>query len=558
MLNNASSQGINMALGQQKQFSWTQLAMAGATAWAGQNTDWVKSLQADRFSNAAFQTGSAMAGWGIDHAQGRDNGSGSSALISAISSAVASVVASSMQSVDNAKQQGVTATAQKAEVVDVSGAAPLQPGSESTGGFEIDGAAFAREFYAGKQVNIGPSAGDPTYTVQPGDTMSGIANRFSLDAGKLGALNGYGNDIRPGQVVHLSGTDDVSDQTAMAFKRRSAAQMDNRRAVIAQRAQEAQAATAGVAQDANDIRTSFSYRSQMSRALGDIADNTSQMQLSPVADSRSALVRGGSAFIGAVHDTLQLATDQAYLAASTLSGGLINDQGAGARNVERVNNFPRAMMSLSQSLGDGMYYAAHPLELSAEQIGSFTGSLATGYGVGKVASLFSEAGVVGNTFKATHNEVVLTTQQAADLNMFNQRSAASANGPVQFGQIGVSPEFSNAGRFKGASVSDVADAIRSGDISPSDIQINTIRWDGQSVAVNNRSLTALSEAGYAPRNVIDITDTIGTNLSNPDNVFAVMQRLREMNFQPSPQIGVRPHGSTWQTPPAYTVKITGE
>lgn len=142
--------------------------------------------------------------------------------------------------------------------------------------------------------------------------------------------------------------------------------------------------------------------------------------------------------------------------------------------------------------------------------------------------------------------------------MFNQKSAAPASGSVQFGQIGVSPEFSNAGRFKGALVSDVAKSIRSGEIAVSDIQINTIRWGGQRVAVNNRSLTALSEAGHSPTNIVDITSTISKDLENPDNIFAVMQRLREMNFKPSPQIGVRPLGSTRQAPPAYIVKILGE
>ncbi|MFZ6723340.1 hypothetical protein [Undibacterium sp. Ji49W] len=172
------------------------------------------------------------------------------------------------------------------------------------------------------------------------------------------------------------------------------------------------------------------------------------------------------------------------------------------------------------------------------------------------ANAWSNAGKIS----AVRDAVQLATleQQAADLTMFNQKSTAPASGSVQFGQIGVSPEFSNAGRFKGALVSDVAKSIRSGEIAVSDIQINTIRWGGQRVAVNNRSLTALSEAGHSPTNIVDITSTISKDLGNPDSIFAVIQRLREMNFKPSPQIGVRPLGSTRQTPPAYIVKILGE
>ncbi|MFZ6769941.1 hypothetical protein ACO0LM_23040 [Undibacterium sp. Di26W] len=172
------------------------------------------------------------------------------------------------------------------------------------------------------------------------------------------------------------------------------------------------------------------------------------------------------------------------------------------------------------------------------------------------ANAWSNAGKISVVRDAV--QLATLEQQAADLTMFNQKSAAPASGSVQFGQIGVSPEFSNAGRFKGALVSDVAKSIRSGEIAVSDIQINTIRWGGQRIAVNNRSLTALSEAGHSPTNIVDITSTISKDLGNPDNIFAVMQRLREMNFKPSPQIGVRPLGSTRQTPPAYIVKILGE
>jgi hypothetical protein len=123
------------------------------------------------------------------------------------------------------------------------------------------------------------------------------------------------------------------------------------------------------------------------------------------------------------------------------------------------------------------------------------------------------------------------------------------------GQIGVSPEFSLAGAFKAKSVQDIASAIARGGLSPDDVPVHVIRWDGQHAAVNNRSLTALSMAGRAPTNVIDVTDAFDLDKSNPDSLFAVVQRLRALDFQPSPEIGVRPPGGDWQTPRAYTVRI---
>jgi hypothetical protein len=94
-------------------------------------------------------------------------------------------------------------------------------------------------------------------------------------------------------------------------------------------------------------------------------------------------------------------------------------------------------------------------------------------------------------------------------------------------------------------------------MSPDQVPVNVVRWDGQYVAVNNRSLAVLSAAGMEPTNVVDVTDTLSTDQSDPDSIQAVVQRLREMDFQPSSQIGVRPPESNWQTPPAYTIKKPG-
>lgn len=88
-----------------------------------------------------------------------------------------------------------------------------------------------------------------------------------------------------------------------------------------------------------------------------------------------------------------------------------------------------------------------------------------------------------------------------------------------------------------------------------DVQVNVIRWNGEVVVVNNRSLTALSKTEYAPTNVVDVTKDLGFSMADPDNVYAMVQRMREINFKPQTSIGVRPPGSHWSTPPNYFVEL---
>lgn len=55
-------------------------------------------------------------------------------------------------------------------------------------------------------INSGASAGTPTYTVQSGDTLSGIASKYGTTYQKLAQINGIQNPnlIYPGQVIKLS------------------------------------------------------------------------------------------------------------------------------------------------------------------------------------------------------------------------------------------------------------------------------------------------------------------------------------------------------------------
>ena len=54
-------------------------------------------------------------------------------------------------------------------------------------------------------------------------------------------------------------------------------------------------------------------------------------------------------------------------------------------------------------------------------------------------------------------------------------------------------------------MSDVANGLRSGKISPDQLPIEFITRNGQQIALNNRSLTALKRAGLEPSKLIDRT-----------------------------------------------------
>lgn len=149
----------------------------------------------------------------------------------------------------------------------------------------------------------------------------------------------------------------------------------------------------------------------------------------------------------------------------------------------------------------------------------------------------------------------LTADQRADIELYNRMTRAPASGPVKFGQKAVSPNFGKKGALNGQSVQEVAESIRNGSRAVDDMRIEVIRWDGEWVAVNNRSLTALSMAGRRPTNVVDITESISLATSNPDNLFAVVQRLREMDYKPSNSTGVRSVNNDWNAPPEYQVEI---
>lgn len=118
---------------------------------------------------------------------------------------------------------------------------------------------------------------------------------------------------------------------------------------------------------------------------------------------------------------------------------------------------------------------------------------------------------------------------------------AAEGGGVLFGQASVARTFTTAEagstfKYAGQSIADVAAGLRSGAISASEIPVEVVNIGGRLVAVNNRSLTALTRAGLSPTHIIDVSGNAAT-------VEKVLGRLAEMGGTPSATIRIRGMGA---------------
>lgn len=83
-------------------------------------------------------------------------------------------------------------------------------------------------------------------------------------------------------------------------------------------------------------------------------------------------------------------------------------------------------------------------------------------------------------------------------------SAPNRTPRVLFGQPSVKSTFAH-GPFKGKSINEVAQGLRNGTISPDQLPLDVLVRNGQTVTLNNRSLTALRRAGVEPTVINDRT-----------------------------------------------------
>jgi filamentous hemagglutinin len=120
-------------------------------------------------------------------------------------------------------------------------------------------------------------------------------------------------------------------------------------------------------------------------------------------------------------------------------------------------------------------------------------------------------------------------------------AAEDTSNPILFGQRSVgrfftSEEDGSTFKFAGQNIADVASGVRSGAISPDELPIQYVVRDGQNIAINNRSLLALTRAGVDPTVTVDVT-------GDPFAEARITNRLNEMGGAPSETIRVRGAGS---------------
>lgn len=145
-------------------------------------------------------------------------------------------------------------------------------------------------------------------------------------------------------------------------------------------------------------------RAELEDLLDPLYSSASNMMTIEIVGGRNAVQEASPLrrYAGSLTDTLidgalgtaQFISDQGYLAANLLSGGLIDGRGAATRNAALVRGLPDA---LGKTVGELMYYAKSLGELSAEQAGALTGNallaLAPGGRVLRGSVLGVEAGV---------------------------------------------------------------------------------------------------------------------------------------------------------------------
>jgi hypothetical protein len=135
--------------------------------------------------------------------------------------------------------------------------------------------------------------------------------------------------------------------------------------------------------------------------------------------------------------------------------------------------------------------------------------------------------------------------------------------PVYFGQPSVQSHFSEMGLFRGRSLEDMVEKLKTGVLKPDAIPIQFIWVDGKKVTVNNRSLTVLYKAGMRPTKLIDRTNNLP--LQGRESLEEVLQRLETMGGKPSTEMLVRRRGlgrdgqpkeaSDWDAPIAEIVHM---
>jgi hypothetical protein len=159
---------------------------------------------------------------------------------------------------------------------------------------------------------------------------------------------------------------------------------------------------------------------------------------------------------------------------------------------------PDANLALRQAAGVGLSAYTDengtpvPLgELLATGLGAGVETAALLYTPGGEAAGALAARLSGKVCRALSRTGARAGAEAAEQAL----TAAAKSGPLRFTQTTASPMFSAEGSFAGRSISQVADALRSGTMTAADVPVEFIVRDGNRLIVNTRSSLALRQAG---------------------------------------------------------------
>lgn len=126
-----------------------------------------------------------------------------------------------------------------------------------------------------------------------------------------------------------------------------------------------------------------------------------------------------------------------------------------------------------------------------------------------------------------HEKVAVSGQSKHKENRLTKDDGATTKKEIQLAQKGVDRTFTTRKKgsnfkYAGKTITEVAEGLRTGRISPKEIPVEFVVIEGERYAVNNRSLLAFRRAGMQPTKVIDVT-------ADPIKMKRVKERLREMD-----------------------------
>lgn len=120
--------------------------------------------------------------------------------------------------------------------------------------------------------------------------------------------------------------------------------------------------------------------------------------------------------------------------------------------------------------------------------------------------------------------------------------------PLRFSQAKASPLFKDEGKFAGKTISDVADALRAGTLTPNDVPVTNVKIGNVRLIESTRSSLALRQSG------IPESAWVLKRLRGKEIVNKILQRLADNKLTKE---GTETLRITWSGPNTSTLRGSG-